>query len=233
MDEFEPAVPAPKGWKLVWHDEFNSRSLDLTKWTPENAALEKNNEMEYYTPEEVYLQDGNLVLRSSKRAMGRRKYTSGLVETRGKFTLLYGRVEIRAKLPKGQGIWPAHWMMPDDNSWPPEIDIMELIGHRPDKVHMTVHWSEGGRHRNTGESFVGPDFSKNFHVFAVEWEDDEIRWYVDGKLRFRTRDSIPRVPLRIILNTAVGGDWPGAPGRRTVFPQYHLIDYVRVYEREK
>ncbi len=219
-------------WKQVWNDEFDGIALDKTKWTAEDAALVKNNELQYYSPDEVYVRSGLLTLRSRRQAMGGRQFTSGLVETHGKFKLLYGRVEIRAKLPKGQGIWPAHWMMPDDNSWPPEIDIMELLGHRPDKVHFNVHYSTKSGARSHGESFVGPDFSKKFHVFAVEWEPEEIRWYVDGKLRFSTRQHVPKVPMRIILNTAVGGNWPGNPTKKTPFPQYHEIDYVRVYAKE-
>jgi beta-glucanase (GH16 family) len=96
---------------------------------------------------------------------------------------------------------------------------------------MTVHWHTKAGPRHQGESYVGPDFSRAFHVFAVEWEKDEIRWYVDGVMRFRVNKNIPGVPMRIILNTAVGGNWPGPPGKKTVFPQYHFIDYVRVFER--
>ncbi len=221
-----------KGWQLVWHDEFNGNELDTTKWTAEDAALEKNHEAQYYTPEDVYMHDGVLTLRSQKRAMKGRPYTSGLVETRGKFATVYGRFEVRATLPKGQGIWPAHWLMPDNNSWPPEIDIMELLGHYPNKIFMTNHFvGPSGGYRAHGEVYVGPDFSKDFHVFAVEWEPNEIRWYVDGKLRFSTNENIPHVPMRIILNTAVGGDWPGYPTKKTIFPQYHDIDYVRVYAK--
>ncbi len=235
---FSDAVKAdvPKelagGWRLVWHDEFDGNKLDSSKWVAEDAALEKNNEGEYYTPEDVSVHDGFLTLRSEKRDMGGRHYTSGLVETRGKFARVYGRFEIRAKLPKGQGIWPAHWLMPDDDSWPPEIDIMELIGHYPNRIYMTNHFTsaEGGPTWH-GDSFTGSDFSKDFHVFAVEWEPDEIRWYIDGVERFSTKENIPNVPMRIILNTAVGGDWPGYPTKKTVFPQFHDIDYVRVYAK--
>ncbi len=227
-----PASAAKPGWEMVWNDEFNGTELDVTKWTPEDAALVKNNEKQYYSPDEVYVGKGLLTLRSRRRAMGGREFTSGLVETHHKFKLLFGRVEIRAKLPKGQGLWPAHWMMPDDNTWPPEIDIMELLGHRPDRVYFNVHFESRAGHRSHGESFVGPDFTKKFHVFAVEWERSEIRWYVDGDLKFSVKKDVPQVPMRIILNTAVGGSWPGNPTKKTVFPQHHEIDYVRVYARK-
>ena len=229
----DPPQELPDGWKMVWHDEFEGSALDLAKWTPADAAYKKNNELQYYTPEDVYVRDGHLTLRSQRRRMEKRFFTSGLVDTKGKFSLTSGRVEVRARLPKGQGIWPAHWMMPADGSWPPEIDIAELLGHFPDKVHMTHHFRmPDGSARKHGEVFRGPDFSKDFHVFAVEWERDEIRWYIDRQLRFKSRDNVPSAPMQIILNTAVGGDWPGEPTSKTVFPQHHDIDYVRVYTRD-
>lgn len=222
----------PGGWRLIWNDEFDGDSLDLSKWTPEDAALVKNNEKQYYSPEQVSVSDGMLTLTSIRKERGGRPYLSGLVETRGKFARAFGRYEVRAKLPTGKGLWPAHWLMPDDNSWPPEIDIMELIGHYPDKVHMTHHFrGPDGRVHRHGEVYVGPDFTEDFHTYAVEWEPDALRWYVDGVLRYTSTRDIPNVPMRIILNTAVGGDWPGDPNKNTVFPQLHVIDYVRVYTR--
>lgn len=216
----------------MWNDEFDGDALDARKWNVEDAALVKNHEAQYYSPQNVFVQDGFLTLRSERRTMGGRPFTSGHVDTRGKFARVYGRFEVRAKLPKGQGVWPAHWMMPDDNKWPPEIDIMELLGHDPSRAHFHNHFvHESGGARNKGNSFRGPDFSKDFHVFAVEWEKNEIRWYVDGDLKFRTKEYVPRVPFRIILNTAVGGDWPGYPTKNTPFPVEHIIDYVRVYVR--
>ena len=218
-------------WELVWSDEFDGPTVDRAKWYVENAALDKNNEGQYYDPEEVFTRDGTLVLRSRKRTKGDRLFTSGLVETKGTFSQTYGWFEVRAKLPKGQGIWPAHWMMPADNSWPPEIDIMELIGHDPTTIHMTHHYGKWPDTRLAGNSFTGPDFSQDFHVFSVQWEPDAIRWYVDSQERSVQTENIPDVPMRIILNTAVGGDWPGYPDETTIFPQEHVIDYVRVYRK--
>jgi beta-glucanase (GH16 family) len=222
-----------KGWKLVWEDEFENNTIDESKWRVENAALFKNHELQYYAPDDVILKNGFLVLRSQKRSMKGREYTSGLVETQGKFKQAYGRFEIRAKLPKGQGIWPAHWLMNAVGQWPPEIDIMELKGNEPHKIHMTNHYGKWPDNKHEGKDFVGPDFSKNFHTFAIEWEPDEIRWYIDGVKRFSTRKNVPAVPFYIVLNTAVGGDWPGNPDKTTKFPQYHEIDYVRVYSKLK
>ena len=221
-----------RGWHLVWNDEFDGQQIDLSKWRVENAGLFKNKELEYYSEDDAYVHDGLLTLRSQKRSMGGREYTSGLVETRGRFSRKFGRFEVRAKLPKGRGIWPAHWMLPENGRWPPEIDIIELLGHDPKKIHMTVHWGTYPAVKRDSKSFSGPDFSRDFHVFAIEWEPKEVRWFVDGKKKFSTSAYIPQEPFFLILNTAVGGDWPGNPDRTTAFPQYHDIDYVRVYAKE-
>lgn len=219
------------GWKLVWNDEFDGESVDLEKWKIEEAALEKNNEQQYYTAEDVYLEKGCLVLRSQKRAKGGRPYTSGLVETKGKFSQMYGRYEIRAKFPFGQGIWPAHWMLSTSGLWPPEIDIAETMGGN--QLYMTIHFSKGNQmHLLEGSDVEIPDLSNDFHIFVLEWEPDSIRWYVDGKLCRSTKDNIPHEPFYFIMNTAVGGIWPGYPDNTTRFPQYHLIDYVRIYQAD-
>jgi beta-glucanase (GH16 family) len=219
-------------WQLVWADEFDGAAINSTRWNVRNAPGNTNNELQYYSPDEVWVADGTLHLRSQRRNLGGRQYTSGLVETRRKFAQTYGRVEVRAKLPRGQGIWPAHWMLPESGVWPPEIDIMELLGHEPETVYMTNHWGVWPQHQwRTGE-FTGPDFSADFHTFAVEWTPTRIEWYVDGVIRFANNSGVPTgAPFYVILNTAVGGIWPGNPDDTTQFPQMHEIDYVRVYTR--
>lgn len=227
------ASPPTSSWHLIWADEFDGPTVDETKWRVEDAALVKNNEMQYYAPDEVYIENGCLVLRSRARKMGGRDYTSGLVETRDRFDFLYGRVEVRAQLPRTQGLWPAHWMLPADGSWPPEIDIMESVGSQPNWIVMSLHNGKWPALDTQSGEHLGSDYSADFHVFALEWEPRELRWYIDGNVCFSTTNGIPRKPFYIILNTAVGGDMPGAPDETTVFPQYHRIDYVRVYGRLK
>ncbi len=231
MDRSPQSESHDREWVVIWHDEFDGDRVNPAKWRIEDAALIKNNEQQYYTPEDVYLEDGHLVLRSQQRPMGGRDYTSGLVETKGLFTFTYGRVEVRARLPKGKGIWPAHWMMNAVGTWPPEIDIMEMLGHRPTKIHMTNHFGVHPRNSRHGGYYEGPDYSADFHTYAIEWTPDEIKWFIDGVERFSTRKYVHDVPFYIILNTAVGGNWPGYPDETTEFPQYHHIDYVRVYKK--
>ncbi|MBI5865238.1 MAG: glycoside hydrolase family 16 protein [Planctomycetes bacterium] len=236
---FVPTDPPPDPtWELIWNDEFDGASIDGTKWRVEDLHLNKNNELQYYAPDEVYVSGGDLTLRSRRRSYWgydnagswrHFDYTSGLVETRDRFATTFGRIEVRAKLPSTRGLWPAHWMLPDSRQWPPEIDIMELLGHEPTRVYMTHHWGTWPQVQSDGGSYSGPDFSADFHTFAIEWSPTRIDWKVDGLLRFSSTSNIPREPFYIILNTAVGGDWPGNPDGTTVFPQYHRIDYVRVY----
>jgi beta-glucanase (GH16 family) len=236
---FEPdSGPTTIEWELIWQDEFDAPSIDTIKWRVEDLHIVKNNELQYYAPDDVYLEDGNLVLRSQQRTYqgfnsngqwGTYQYTSGLVETWNRFSTAYGRIEVRAKLPSTQSLWPAHWMLPSSGGWPPEIDITELLGHEPTRVYMTHHWGTYPNVQSDGGSYSGPDFSQDFHTFAVEWMPGRLDWQVDGVRRFSSFVAVPQEPFYIILNTAVGGIWPGYPDGTTIFPQYHEIDYVRVY----
>jgi beta-glucanase (GH16 family) len=176
-----------------------------------------------------------------------RDYTSARLLTAERFTITYGRIEARLKLPVGKGVWPAFWMLGNDIGsvgWPNcgEIDIMENVGHEVGKTHGSLHgpgYSGAGSLTGSYGLASGARFTDDFHVFAVEWEHTEIRWYVDGMLyQTRTPSSLPAGaqwvfdhPFFIILNVAIGGNWPGAPDASTVFPQAMTVDYVRVYQR--
>jgi len=250
--------PPAKGWKLVWRDEFNGRRIDEKKWNVLIREHSKHNELQYYVPDEVYVENGWLRLRSRVRNFGSKHYTSGRVDTRGKFAPVYGRFEIRARLPAGQGLWPAHWLypqnrdwereclmaeavaagkerlIPEDRPWYSEIDIMEFLGHEPNVVYGTLHYHtfDGQKKTSSGTWKGEADYSKDFHLYVLEWEPDCLRWFVDGQLIHATTNGIPHTPHYLILNTAVGGAWPGNPDPTTVFPQFHDIDYVRVYQRK-
>jgi beta-glucanase (GH16 family) len=251
--------PAPNAaWVLVWSDEFNRQSgspVDSSKWVMETGGDGwGNRELEYYTnrPQNVYQQDGNLVIKVlSERYTGvngvTRDYTSGRLKTQGKFSQAYGRFEARIKIPRGQGIWPAFWMLGDDiekQGWPAcgEIDIMENIGKEPALVHGTIHGPGYSGAAGIGSPYSLADkkpFADDFHLYAVEWEPNAIRFYVDKDLyATRTPADLPKGakwvydhPFFLLLNVAVGGDWPGNPDATSVFPQTMLVDYVRVYRR--
>ncbi len=235
--------------KLVWSDEFDGKTVDLAKWEFEvNDKGGGNNELQYYTarPENAFNENGNLVIKANKENYLTRNYTSARMRTRNKGDWKFGKIEVRAKLPKGQGIWPAIWMLPTDEvygGWPKsgEIDIMEVIGNKPNELHGTIHYGSdwpNNKHMGTSITLPAGDFSDDFHVFSIVWEKDLIRWFLDGNQYFSVKpaDLAPeKYPFNerfhLILNLAVGGNWPGNPDAATVFPQQMLVDYVRVYQK--
>jgi beta-glucanase (GH16 family) len=248
----------PSGWKLVWSDEFNAADnspIDSTKWTSQVGGHGwGNQELEYYTKriDNAYQTKGSLVIKVIKeRFTGAdkvtRDYTSARLTTRNKFTAKYGRFEARLRIPFGQGLWPAFWMLGDNidtTTWPTcgEIDIMENIGREPAIIHGTIHGPgySGDKGPSSAYSLANKGrFADSFHVFAIEWEPNVIRFYCDGVLyATRTPKDLPEGktwvydhPFFIILNVAVGGGWPGNPDATTVFPQTMLVDYVRIYQR--
>jgi beta-glucanase (GH16 family) len=248
------ALAQTADWKMVWHDEFDGAKLDASKWVYiVGGDGFGNKELEYYTdrPQNLYLENGMLVIEAIKEdhrgAEGtERGFTSARINTRGKFAQAYGKFEARIKLPYGQGIWPAFWMMGDGTArWPDrgEVDIMENIGREPSTVHGTIHGPGYSGSKGIGAPFVlpaGQRFSDDFHVYAVEWEPEAIRWYVDGKQYHSvTPANLPTGtkwvydhPFYLLLNLAVGGQWPGDPDATSTFPQTMLVDYVRVYQRQ-
>lgn len=239
-----------EGWKLIWQDEFTNPAIDTTKWSYEvNGDGGGNNELQYYTASKAnsYILDDYLVLKAIKQNYKGKYYTSARLRTKDKADWTYGRFDIRAKAPVQQGIWPAIWMLPTDyvyGSWPQsgEIDIMESIGHEPRTVYGTIHFGEiWPKNKNKGDTIniKKGDLFTNFHVFSVEWEPKEIRWYMDDVL-FATRKPVEVEPhvwpfdqnFHMLLNLAVGGQWPGNPDEQTEFPKYMYVDYVRVYQKK-
>lgn len=224
-----------KGWTLTFHDEFDGTKLDTAKWTDQywHGRTHSNNEQQYYAPDGYEVKNGVLRFKAEKRTMGGMPYTSGMIASHDKFTQRYGWFEIRAKFPKGKGMWPAFWLLPATREWPPEIDVLEILGHETDKVYFSTHWRNAEKkHAYKTQHFSGPDFSKEFHTFAVEWTPKECIWYVDGIERARSDAGIPHEPMYLIANLAVGGDWPGNPDATTTFPGIMEIDHIRVYRRK-
>ena len=245
---------AQSNWELVWAEEFDTDTLDMGNWeyqigtgASEGLFSWGNNERQYYTDREenIYLEDNKLHIRALDDSFANRSYSSARIRTKDKADFKYGKFEIRAKVPEGQGMWPAIWMMPTDNvygTWPKsgEIDIMELVGHEPNVVHGTVHYGpDWPNNREHGGSITKSDgnYSDDFHIYSIIWRPDQIDWFVDGQLYARTTPA-HLAPhnwpfdqyFHFILNVAVGGTWPGDPDNTTEFPQEMIVDYVRVYE---
>jgi beta-glucanase (GH16 family) len=234
---------------LVWSDEFDGNSLNTAFWNQEignGANGWGNNELQYYTnsKKNTLVSEGNLIIEARQESLDGFNYTSARLTTKNKKEITFGRIDIRAKLPKGKGIWPALWMLGaniSSVSWPAcgEIDIMELIGSSPDIVHGTLHWKGSNGHVYQGKSKGSStgDFSNEFHVFSLVWEKDLLIWMVDDVEYFRMTktafgsDNYPfNDPQFFIFNVAVGGDWPGSPDVNTQFPQRMFVDYVRVFQ---
>jgi beta-glucanase (GH16 family) len=236
---FAVAAPDKPGYALTFDDEFDGTSLDLTKWQRRYKWGEAviNGELEAYVDDAFSAQNGILDIvgthQQGQYAGQTLDYTSGVIcsvhEQR------YGYFEARLKMPKGQGLWPAFWLLgANGTAGVNEIDIHELLGQDPTTVYMTVHWGQSYSvgHMSDGSQFTGPDFSADFHTFGLEWDPDKIVWTIDGVERKRhTGDGVPQVDMYVILNLAIGGGWPGAPDGTTAFPANYSIDYVRAYER--
>jgi beta-glucanase (GH16 family) len=251
----------PPAWTLAWSDEFDGAAgapVDGTKWIAETGGEGwGNQEREYYTalPENASLDGaGHLVITARAEPpsstyhcwYGACQYTSARLMTKGRLESTYGRFESRIRIPRGQGIWPAFWMLGADIGtvgWPKsgEIDVMENIGKEPTMVHGTMHGPGYSGGNGISGSYTLPTgaFADDFHVFAVEWTPGQVRWLVDDQEYHRaTPASLPSGttwvfdhPFYLLMNVAVGGAWPGNPDASSTFPQQMVVDYVRVYRR--
>jgi beta-glucanase (GH16 family) len=263
--EQHPTASSNKNYTLVWHDEFdgsNGSLPDPKKWTYDlGGGGWGNQELESYTnrAENAHIENGNLVITARKENFEgsdhiAREFTSARLKTQGLFSQTYGRFEARIKIPSGQGMWPAFWMLGDNISsvgWPKcgEIDIMENVGKELGLVHGSLHGPTTTGAATDLTSTVslptGKDFAAAYHLYAVEWEPDAVRFYLDDTLYATfTANSVASTPTTagswvfdhpyfLILNVAVGGSWPGPPDATTPFPQTMLVDYVRVYTAKR
>jgi beta-glucanase (GH16 family) len=253
----EPPTP-PAGYQLVWSDEFSQEPDGLpnpTKWSYEEGFV-RNHEAQYYTrarAENARIEKGLLIIEARKEdysppgatATGAptARYTSAALETIGKASWQYGRIEVRAKLPAGKGVWPAIWTLGaniHEVGWPRcgEIDIMELVGKQPGVIHGTIHYFLDAKHRSSGSKVPIAATDTDFHVYAAEWTPDRVDFFVDDQKYFSfdvnkaTADG--ENPFRkahfLILNLAIGGSW-GGPIDDSIFPQRMTIEYVRIYQK--
>lgn len=238
--------------KLIWADEFDGTALDLTKWSYQtgdgcdiNLCQWGNNELQWYSQDNVQVTNGTLKIIAKQQTVQNRSYTSGRIRTINKGDIKFGRIEARMKMPIGRGIWPALWLLPTENVygvWPQsgEIDMMEYLGHEPASVQGTIHYGNvWPNNLYSGKTFTMSegDFTEKFHDFALEWTENDIKWFVDGYLySTKTKSDLGsfRWPFdqkfHFLINMAVGGTLPGNPNSSTVFPQTFEVDYVRVYD---
>lgn len=231
--------------KLVWEENFNGTSLDQKVWNfelgngcPNNCGW-GNNEKQVYTDKNHLLQDGNLIITIDKEGD---KYTSSRITTAGKKEFQYGRMEARAKIPTGKGIWPAFWMLGSNISkvgWPKcgEIDILEYVGREPSEVYTTLHTQDSHGNSVNSKKTKIKNIEQGFHVYAIDWTKDKIEFFVDGILVYKFQPEVKsediwpfNQPFYFILNTAVGGNFGGHDVDDSIFPQQFVIDYVRVYQ---
>lgn len=243
------STPERSEWNIVWGDEFDGNQLNLQNWTFDVGDHGwGNKEWQTYTdrPENVRVENGMMVIeaRLEDLTFGEHPFSSARIKTEGLHAWQYGRIEARIWLPHGQGIWPAFWMLGEDFDqigWPAsgEIDIMEHVGSEPNRIHATIHGpGYSGTHSVGTQLDVPADTLRyDFHVYSIEWQENEIRWLFDENEYFKlTPADVPGEwvfdhPFFIIMNVAVGGAWAGYPDATTVFPQYMFVDYVRVYQR--
>ncbi|WP_425392133.1 glycoside hydrolase family 16 protein [Ekhidna sp.] len=238
-----------EGLTMIWNDEFEGSTLNTSDWNYEIGTGSNgwgNNELQYYREDNTTLTEGYLVIEARRESFSGSQYTSSRLTTENKVEFQYGRIDIRAKLPKGQGLWPALWMLGANFrqvGWPScgEIDIMEMIGgeNNEDVVHGTAHWDNNGTKADFGGSTRLSDgiFNDEFHVFTIIWDETQIRWFLDDR-QYHSMSITPaelsefRAEFFLIFNVAVGGNWPGSPNSSTVFPQRMIVDYVRVFQND-
>ena len=246
-----------EGWDIVWQDEFDGESLDINKWSHEVGGHGfGNNELQYYTDDSSnsFVDNGILHIRAKYEPAGigspnnLRNFSSARLRTVGKGDWQYGRIDVKAKIALGQGIWPAIWMLPSDwiyGGWPKsgEIDIMEHVGHDEGRIHGSVH-TESYNHiigtQRTNSKLI-ENVKTLFHIYSIEWSEQKIDFFIDDTLHFTFKNDFINdfrtwpfnERFHLLLNVAVGGNWPGPPNNTTVFPQDMEVDYVRVYEKQE
>lgn len=231
----------------VFFDDFDTFNGD--SWTAIERGASWNNEDQAYSPDNVWVENGNLVIESRREnwigapnlphhednnlPSVERAYTSGQVESKNKFYFTYGKVEVRAKMQTTPGMLNAIWMVTEAGEWPPEIDIAEQLGHEPNKLYTTSHYGTQADHKiNSGHYDAGVNLSDDYHIYGIEWDENEIRWYLDGVQVFSATAGVPNEPFYLIFCPAIGPDWTGDPTAESQFPLRYMIDWVRVEYRQ-
>ncbi|MEP6683966.1 MAG: glycoside hydrolase family 16 protein [Parafilimonas sp.] len=235
----QPPINDTSTYQLLWSDEFNESSIDTSAWNFEiDGNGGGNHEQEYYQPNNATIENGNLIITAKKETAGSHNYTSSRMTTQGKKEFLYGRIEARIKIPVGQGFWPAFWMLGSNINtvnWPAcgETDIMEHI-NADSLIYGTIHWDNNGHVQDGGNTASSPS---EYHVYSVEWDATSIKWFIDSVQYHEaniTNNSTEEfhLPFFILLNFAIGGDWPGQTIDDSLLPAKMYVDYVRVYQKK-
>jgi beta-glucanase (GH16 family) len=250
-----PVKPDGYEWELAFSDEFESNELNKDRWSTcydwfseefGGCSNNGNNELQWYRDSQARVDNGFLELKAEKEDSaalinGEQKYyyyksgmvSSGRTTTNSevKFQAKYGYYEARIKVPLGTGLWPAFWLLPTNQKWPPEIDVMEVLGDKPESVLMTYYWPDAnGLPQKDNSQYIRNTSADQWHTYAVNWQPGTIDWYIDGQMRKSvTSDKVPDTEMQIILNLAVGGNLPGWPDEKTVFPATMYVDYMRYY----
>jgi len=255
-DAFSSSSPHENedNWNLVFHDSFNTGALEDGHWTTcywwalHGCTNLGNNELQWYQSDNVQVSDGTLTLEGRIQDIdaieGHFSYTSGMIttgrikseeETVDRFSFKYGYIEVRAKAPSGAGMWPAIWLLPSNLTSTPEIDVMELLGHKSNQLELHYHYRVDGKKKSIGFDTIVDDLSLDWHTYAVDWSPQSIIWYLDGKEQWRLDDSsiISNEEMYLLINLAIGGDWPGPPTEETKFPAQLLVDHVKIWQRKQ
>ena len=240
-------------WELAFFDDFDGSSLDEAHWVTcywwavDGCAIGTNGELQWYQPDNVNVSGGEAQLSAEVESVTThdgevRSFTSGMVSTgratsnldeSPRFSFTYGRVEVRARVPAGQGLWPALWLLPIDHESRPEIDIMEVLGHDTDTLRMHYHRTVDGERSSLGRNVMTIDLNAGWHTYALEWTPVALVWFLDGHERWRIEGPsiVPHEPMYFIANLAVGGPYPGSPTNDTEFPSTFSLDFVKVWQR--
>lgn len=236
----QPAIePADAKWVQTFDEEFNGKELNLSRWSPHDPwGHVRDRQLQAYAPEAIEVSGGQLHIVARRAPVNEvpvrydgkeREYVSGIISTFGIFSQAFGRFEIRCRIPAGRGLRPGFLLLPIPFGTLPAIDVFEAIGSTPSKIFFANHWGTEQTERSFGDSFTGPDLSTGFHTIAIEWDRERIAWFVDGKEKFQSVDGVPRQPMYMLIDLAVGGRLARSPDATTTLPASFDIDYVRVY----
>ncbi|MGI2329056.1 glycoside hydrolase family 16 protein [Planococcus sp. YIM B11945] len=227
MDKSGAADP----WKLVWYEQFRGSEVDPDRWNVLDDSRGDGQRSQHYKPENIEIDEGVLKIHTKEEASEGFPYTSGALTTKGKVLFKYGKLEVRAKLPAGQGLLPAIWLWNNQGKEFPEIDIVEMLGQEPGQLWNTIHYEVNGTYGRDFTMTNLPDLTTDYHTYGIEWEPEKITFLVDGAPVFTSTEYVPQEDMYLFINTAVGGNWVEEPDSTTELPAQMLIDWIRYYQK--